>query len=89
MNVQPCGWLGGAVGQRRGSTSGQGVGGYNLSQEGTVHVERILDACGVRSWEQLVGRTIYVLTDENARVVGIENLPTEKGKAFLFAEATS
>ena len=43
-------------------------------------------ACGVQTWEKLVGRTIYVLTDPSRRVVGIENLPTEPGERFLFAE---
>lgn len=69
--------------------SSQSIGGYALHGVGTVFLERILSACGVESWEALVGRTIYVLTDDAGRVVGVENLPTENGNAFLFAEVSS
>lgn len=68
--------------------SAQGVGGYDLrtGSAAAVFIERTLRACGVRTWEALKGRTIYVLTDESRRVVGIENLPTEPGERFLFAD---
>ena len=66
--------------------SGQGVGGYPIRARAGLYIQRTLKACGVSSWEKLVGRTIYVLTDETRRVVGIENLPTEPGERFLFTE---
>lgn len=52
---------------------------------------RVLRACGVDRWEQLPGRTIFTLWSGdhmplNTMPVGIENLPTEKGERFLFAE---
>lgn len=83
--------------------SGQGIGGYCLDEpfhndegkflgrRGTAYglewVARFLKACGVDSWEKLVGRTIYVLTEDdswNARVIGVEPLPTERGEQFLY-----
>jgi hypothetical protein len=68
--------------------SAQGVGGYDLrtGSAAAEFVTRMLKACGVFSWEQLAGRTIYVLTDETGRVVGVENLPTERGERFLFTD---
>lgn len=68
--------------------SGRGVGGYDLriGTTAVTWITRTLKACGVSSWERLVGRTIYVLTDKSYRVVGIENLPTEPGERFLFAD---
>lgn len=51
----------------------------------------ILRACGVRRWEDLPGRTIYALFEDGAgwsdQPIGIENLPTEAGGQFLFADA--
>ena len=64
----------------------QGVGGYGIATVAGQYLERTLKACGVQAWEDLRGRTIYVLTNSNRRVVGIENLPTEPGERFLFAE---
>jgi hypothetical protein len=66
--------------------AGQGIGGYSIATVAGDYIKRTLEACGVRTWEELRGRTIYVLTDSNRRVVGIENLPTEPGGRFLFAE---
>lgn len=90
--------------------AGQGVGGYSLDtpikgrddkflrREGTAFgmefVARVIEACGVKSWEQIKGRTIYVLQDlpEDAptwgtsKVIGIENLPTEPGRQFIFQD---
>lgn len=90
--------------------SGQGIGGYSLdgpthdddgkflgrvgSAFGMEFVARTMRACGVDKWEDLKGRTIYVLQDlpddESAwgtsKVVGIENLPTERGERFIFAD---
>jgi hypothetical protein len=70
--------------------AGQGIGGYDLRPGNGAVAARWIDwtlkACGVRSWEDLKGRTIYVLTSER-RVVGIEPLPTEPGERFMFTEA--
>jgi hypothetical protein len=52
--------------------------------EGVEFVARLLRACGVRSWEQLPGRTVYVLFNNQRRPMGVENLPTERGGRFLF-----
>lgn len=93
-----------------GSGGCQGVGGYGMDMPirddddrfvkrvGTAYgmefVCRIIKACGVETWEQVKGRTIFVLQDlpEDAsawgtsRVIGIENLPTERGERFIFAD---
>lgn len=67
----------------------QGVGGYDLRPDSAVScpgwIDRTLRACGVRSWEELKGRTIFVLTSER-QVVGIMPLPTEPGEPFMFHE---
>jgi hypothetical protein len=88
----------------------QSVGGYCLDtpvhddqgtfvcRMGTAYgmefVARVIRACGVDTWEQIKGRTIYVLQDLDegapawgtSRVSGIENLPTERGERFIFAD---
>lgn len=81
--------------------SSQGLGCFAMGGKGwrdekpTAHIlsgefiVRVLKACGVDTWEQLNGRTIHVLFDEdswNATPRGIENLPTEDGERFVFAE---
>jgi hypothetical protein len=81
-----------------GGTS-QGVGGYALdrydedkrvrvgSVYGMEFIARILRAAGVERWEQLKGRTIFVVREHKgwgAKVLGICNLPTEPGEEFLF-----
>lgn len=87
----------------------QGVGNYSFDQPvhdeggafvgrfGTAYgmefVARVIRACGVDTWEELKGRTIFVLQDLDAEnsgwgsssVVGIENLPTERGERFVFS----
>jgi hypothetical protein len=85
LGLEDHGILTGVLHVRYGS-AGQGVGGYPIADHAGPYIERTLSACGVSSWEKLVGRTIYVLTDENQLVVGIEPLPTEPGKRFLFAD---
>lgn len=88
--------------------SSQGIGGYCFDEpirdddgafvcrRGTAYgmewIARFMRACGVDTWERLVGRTIYVLKDSdgwNARVVGVENLPTERGERFIYSELAS
>lgn len=65
----------------------QGVGGYAILSLAGPYIERTLKACGVRRWEDLCGRTIFVLIDpDTRRVEGIEPLPTEPGERFIFAE---
>lgn len=92
-----------------GNTS-QGVGGYALDaplrdendrflrRNGTAFgmefVARVIKACGVETWEEVKGRTVYVLQDlpegssalGTSKVIGIENLPTEPGKQFIFQD---
>ena len=80
----------------------QGIGGYSLDRYdratqrriGTAYgcefIRRILLACGVERWEDLPGRTIYVIqTEEQTRLgaagaLGIAPLATEPGEEFLF-----
>lgn len=77
-----------------GGGGSMGVGGYGLGSKTTAFgmqfVKGILDACGVRRWEDLKGRTVYVVLDSadefGGRVIGIQNLPTEPGTRFIFAE---
>lgn len=79
--------------------SGQGIGGYGLDEwdkdkkrrigtaYGLEFIKRTMKACGVSEWEKLKGRTIYVLKESdgwNAKVLGIEPLPTENGETFIF-----
>jgi hypothetical protein len=66
--------------------AGQGIGGYTIKSVAGDYLHRTIKACGVNAWEELTGRTIYVLTDASRRVVGIENLPTERGERFIFAD---
>jgi NADH:ubiquinone oxidoreductase subunit 5 (subunit L)/multisubunit Na+/H+ antiporter MnhA subunit len=79
---------------------GQGVGNLFLDDydEATrkrvpstcagAFIAGVLRACGVRQWEHVKGRTIYVLFNEETgyQAIGIENLPTEPGERFLFTE---
>ena len=77
----------------------QGLGGFCMSSEQggkTVatpramdFVIRVLRAVGVSKWEDLKGRTIFALFENDsfgAKPIGIENLPTERGERFLFAD---
>lgn len=80
--------------------SQQGAGGYGLDEpiqingshytrQGTVYglefIMRVLQAAGVRKWEELPGRTLYAII-EDGLVRGLKPLPTEGGKAFMFDE---
>ncbi len=76
----------------------RGADGKFIKRVGTAYgmefVARIMRACGVSKWEKLVGRTIFVLQNlpegasalGTSNVVGIENLPTEPGERFVFAD---
>ncbi len=85
LGIEDHGILTGYLHVTYGGTA-QGIGGYNIRGNGGEYVAAVLGACGVEQWEKLVGRTIYVLTDENRTPIGIEPLPTEQGKPFMFAE---
>jgi hypothetical protein len=73
--------------------SAQGVGGYLLSGARCAKfITRVLKAVGVRSWEQLKGRTLFVLMDSpafQATPIGLAPLPTEDGEVFLFKDLES
>ncbi len=73
-----------------GGSQTRSVGGYSLGSKDTAFgmqfVAALMRAAGAQSWESMVGRTVFVLTDEHDRVVGIENLPTEPGERFVFDE---
>lgn len=55
-------------------------------------IAAIMDAFGVDAWEDIQGRTIHVLHNEGqggfggGLIVGLEPLPTEKGKRVIFAD---
>jgi hypothetical protein len=80
--------------------SGQSAGGYMLDfynqeekrregrKEGVEFIAGVLAACGVRTWEEVKGRTIIALVEGEwgGKIVGFKPLPTEKGKEFLFAD---
>ncbi len=75
-------WEGGAKHQ------GEFLGRFGTAY-GMQFIQRLLKACGVDKWEDIKGRTIYVLKEDdrwNAKVIGIENLPTEPGERFLFSD---
>lgn len=75
-----------------GSIGTSHIGGYNLGSRNTAFgmqfVRHLLRAAGAESWEQLVGKTVFVIRqrDEWGRAIGIENLPTERGGRFIFDE---
>lgn len=75
---------------RYGENTHQGVGGYSLGgQHGLEFITRVIRAVGVEKWEDLKGRTIMVLFEDDswsALPVGIKNLPTEKGSTLIFKE---
>ena len=68
------------------------IGGYCLGSKTTAFgmefVKHLMDAAGAASWEEMVGKTIFVIRegDEWGRAIGIEHLPTEPGGRFIFAE---
>jgi len=79
----------------------QSAGGYSLDdydkaldrRVGTAYghefIMRIINAVGVNTWEEIKGKTIIALyenDDWNSTVIGIKNLPTEPGETFIFKE---
>lgn len=68
-----------------GAGGGQGTGFLNISgPKGAEFLRRLLWACGTDRWEKLVGRTVYVLRDEQGFIRGVKPLPTEPGREFIF-----
>ena len=70
---------------------GSGEHGRVGSAYGMEFVRRLLMACGVDRWEQLPGRTVFVLRDAGdpyGYIKGIRPLPTERGKEFIFDDLT-
>ena len=58
--------------------------------EGMDFIMRVMEACSVREWDNLIGRTVFVLKDKDgwgSMIVGIRPLPVDKGKEFVFADA--
>ena len=55
---------------------------------GMEFIRRLLQAFGVNQWEDIKGRTVFVVREGGrfGTIVGIEPLPTEGGKAFMFKE---
>ena len=72
--------------------AGQGVGGYYLKETAGEFIPAILKAVGVNTWEELKGRTIFVLfAPDDVRKfkpLGIEALPMDRGARLLFAEVS-
>lgn len=65
--------------------SGQGFGHYAIKQTAGVIIPAILEACGVRSWDQVEGRVILAIRDEPYGLIrGIKPMPFEKGTGFRF-----
>src|SRR5665648_1151956 len=74
-----------------GCHSSQRIGGYNLATKdsafGMQFVKALMDAAGASSWEDMKGTTVLVITSgEEGPVIGIRNLPTERGGRFIFDE---
>lgn len=78
-----------------GNGEHQSIGGYNLGGNtgyAGAFIRATLNAAGVDAWEDLVGKTIFVLTEHDPagpgpnRILGIEHLPTEPGGRFVFSE---
>jgi hypothetical protein len=71
-----------------GGAWGQGISPRALDNSPLLakFIRGLLEAVGVRRVHDLTGKTVYVLRDDKGMICGIENLPFENGKAFLFSE---
>lgn len=72
-----------------GGSWGQGISPRALDKSPKLaeFIRALLEAVAVDSVSALAGKTVYVLRDQPyGPIVGIENLPTERGKKFLFSE---
>lgn len=78
---------------------GYALDGWDREQERRVGDKRsiefiaaLMDAFGVDRFEDITGRTVMVLHEEGrggfggGLIVGLEPLPTEKGKRVIFAD---
>lgn len=67
---------------------GQALPSYFIRGEhGIEYLEALMKAVGVNYFDQLVGKTIFILRDEKGGpAVGIQNLPTERGGVLVFKE---
>lgn len=67
--------------------SGQGFGGYDLRHYGYPLIGAILSACGVSRWEDLNGRIVVALRDDEfGAIIGLKPLPFEKGEGFVLRD---
>lgn len=68
----------------------QTIGCHNLVSIAGAYLSAMLRACGVSLWEELKGRTIYVLfaLDDigGNNPLGIESLPMDGGKQMIFSD---
>lgn len=74
-----------------GSGAHQGTGAWIIGPRFKEELTGILGACGIESWNQIVGRTVYVLHEDDkphSPIVGIEPLPTEPGTRFMLLKST-
>jgi hypothetical protein len=75
--------------------SAQGAGFYSLDRwhegrkqrigtaKGLEFIMRLMQVFAARDWSDIVGKTCYAIIADS-KVVGLEPLPTERGKAFRF-----
>lgn len=82
--------------------TGQGFGGYGLDDYDKAEEKRIgvaagmdmvmgiINACGISNWEEIEGKTMYALYEDDKRrqqpIIGIRALPFEQGGTFLIKE---
>lgn len=72
-----------------GGSWGQSMPGYSLGAHCGEFVEAVLEAFGAWTLNEIKGMTVYTLRaagDPYGPIVGIENLPTEKGHRLVFSE---
>lgn len=79
----------------------QGAGGYTFDDQETKRrvvngpfgmrwVVGVMRAAGVQAWEDLKGRRLFAVLDEDnlgGKVIGFEPLPTDPGEPFFFEDA--
>jgi len=104
LGVEDHGVMTGYLNVSYGNGGAQSIGGYALDEwdpeqkrrVGTAYglewIARVIEACGVEKWEDLPGRTIFVLKGPGQELLGmtgslgIKPLPTEPGRQFLWDE---
>lgn len=74
------------TGERSEDASASSIGRRG-TEYGMEFMVRFMQAFGVREWADIKSKTVYVLMESyTGPVVGIEPLPTENGRRFLFGE---